>query len=57
MLLLNLKKPNPTKQVKQMIFTLLQQTAIKLREAGFFEGNVSGKGITSEALRTKVEDS
>ena len=51
------KKPNPILKVKQMNFTLLQQTAIKLREAGFFEGKVSGKGITSEALRTKVEDS
>lgn len=51
------KKPDPTKKVKQMNFTLLQQTAIKLREAGFFEGKVSGKGITKESLRTKVEDS
>lgn len=51
------KKPDPTKQVKQMNFTLLQQTAKKLREAGFFEGKVSGKGITKESLLTKVEDS
>ena len=51
------KKPDPSKQVKQMNFTLLQQTAIKLRSAGFFEGKVSGKGITSESLRSKVEDS
>ncbi len=50
-------QPDPTKKVKQMNFTLLQQTAIKLRDAGFFEGKVSGKGITKEALRTKVEDS
>jgi|GEM_PF-3293855 len=52
-----LSLPDPTKRVKQMNFTLLQQTAKKLREAGFFEGKVSGQGITSEALRTKVEDS
>ncbi len=51
------KKPDPTKKVKQMNFSWLQQTAIKLREAGFFEGKVSGKGITKEALRTKVENS
>ncbi|MEM8832372.1 MAG: hypothetical protein AAGE96_23980 [Cyanobacteria bacterium P01_G01_bin.19] len=54
------RKPSqsdPTKKVKQMNFSLLQQTAIKLREAGFFQGKVSGKGITKEALRTKVEDS
>lgn len=50
-------QPDPTRKVKQMNFSLLQQTAIKLREAGFFEGKVAGKGITSEALRSKVEDS
>ena len=49
--------PNPTQKVKQMNFTLLQQTAKKLREAGFFEGKVAGKGITSETLRSGVEDS
>ena len=52
-----LSLPDPTRKVRQMNFTLLQQTAIKLREAGFFAGKVSGKGITSEALRDKVEDS
>ncbi len=50
-------QPDPTKKVKQMNFFLLQQTAIKLREAGFFEGKVSGRGITKEALRTKVGNS
>ena len=50
-------QPDPTRKVKQMNFSLLQQTAIKLREAGFFEGKVAGKGITSEALRSKVENS
>ncbi|MDJ0596434.1 MAG: hypothetical protein QNJ72_41755 [Pleurocapsa sp. MO_226.B13] len=50
-------QPDPIKKVKQMNFSLLQKNAIKLREAGFFEGKVSGKGITKETLRTKVEDS
>jgi len=40
-----------------MNFSLLQKTAIKLREAGFFDGKVSGKGITKEILSIKVQDS
>ena len=49
------KKAN--KKISQMTFPLLQKTAIKLREAGFFEGKVSGKGVTKDILSTKVQDS
>ncbi|MDJ0901615.1 MAG: hypothetical protein QNJ55_22690 [Xenococcus sp. MO_188.B8] len=56
------KKPQPsqpklTVKVTEMNFTALQKTAIKLREAGFLKGKVSGKGITFEALSAKVLDS
>lgn len=53
-------QPSPPKQtikVTQMNFTLLKKTAIKLREAGFLEGKVSGKGVTKEILSIKVQDS
>lgn len=46
-----------TIKVNQMNFTLLKKTAIKLREAGFFEGKVSGKGVTKDTLSAKVQDS
>lgn len=50
-------QPELTVKVTKMNFTLLQKTAIKLREAGFLEGKVSGKGVTKEVLSSKVEDS
>ncbi|MEM8723364.1 MAG: hypothetical protein AAGE84_29445 [Cyanobacteria bacterium P01_G01_bin.39] len=50
-------QPDFTKKVKQMNFSLLQKTALELRNAGFLEGKVSGKGVTKDALSTKVQDS
>ena len=53
----NLSEPSQSElspMVTQMNFSELQKTAIKLREAGFEIGAVSGKGITKEVLSTKV---
>lgn len=43
-------------KVLQMNFSVLKKTAMQLREAGFFEGKVSGKGVTKESLSTRVQD-
>ncbi|MGB5632156.1 MAG: hypothetical protein WBM86_05155 [Waterburya sp.] len=56
------RKPKPKLksrdiQVTQMNFSVLQKTAMKLRESGFFEGKVSGKGVTKESLTNMVQDS
>jgi len=52
------KKPSQPKpssesmaiKVTQMNFSVLKKTAKKLRESGFFEGKISGKGVTKESL-------
>ena len=44
-------------KVSQMNFSVLKKTAMKLREAGFFEGKISGKGVTKETLSNMVQDS
>jgi hypothetical protein len=46
----------PTIEVLQMNFLVLKKTAMQLREAGFFEEKVSGKGVTKESLSTKIQD-
>lgn len=39
-----------------MNFITLQKSAAKLREYGFLEGNIAGKGVTKEFLTTKIQD-
>ena len=43
--------------VSQMNFSVLKKTAMKLRESGFFEGKISGKGVTKETLTNMVQES
>ncbi len=43
-------------KVKRMNFSVLQKTAAKLRESGFFEGKIAGKGVTKEALTARIQD-
>lgn len=53
-------KPDPKSlaiKVTQMNFSVLKKTAMKLREAGFFEGKISGKGVTKESLTNMVQES
>lgn len=44
-------------KVTKMDFAVLKKTAMKLRESGFFEGKVSGKGVTKESLSNMVQES
>lgn len=53
----NLASPeNLELNYSSMNFSTLQKTALKLRESGFMEGKVSGKGVTKEFLTTKIQD-
>lgn len=45
-----------TVELTSMNFITLQKTAAKLRESGFLEGKIAGKGVTKEFLTTKIED-
>ncbi len=56
------RKPKSSPQsmaikVTQMNFSVLKKTAMKLRESGFFEGKISGKGVTKESLTNMVQES
>ena len=45
----------PAVELSSMNFITLQKTAAKLRESGFLEGKIAGKGVTKEFLTTKIE--
>lgn len=46
----------PAVELTAMNFSTLQKTAAKLRESGFLEGKIAGKGVTKEFLTTKIEE-
>ncbi len=55
------KQPKPQSdsmavKVSRMNFAVLQKTAAKLRESGFFEGKIAGVGVTKEALTARIQD-
>lgn len=43
-------------ELTSMDFAALQKTASKLRESGFLEGKIAGKGVTKEFLTNKIQD-
>lgn len=52
---LMLPAPKPAVNIKSMSFNSLRKAASKLRDAGYFQGKIRGKGVNQTTLSQKIE--